>query len=299
MKDRRILVLVTAVVASCITWSLSRVSVSEVSEEAPSGLSSRRDLGRISSGKEGEVSATDSARLSPSPDGKEVKKETKIESLAEAVELNAKFKRNVSLKLGGSQAARKKEKIIKEYSDLFSANEGLSPEKVEVLSQAIYEIEKSRVEAQYLLDNLEYQKNDFDKLVKGSLTEAEYEDYRSYEENKGREEYLAEFDAFIDRAGIADLKGPEKESLRALLGQSQTGAIIDNTAGPYGNPPSLLGSIYEPNSPAQKFFIEDQVSLLSGERDFLQQQAESEAQARIIERFYNERINEVLSLPDE
>lgn len=223
-------------------------------------------------------------------------KSPQIETLAGALELDIDIKKDAIFNIASAKAERKRESITDEYAKLFVDEYGLAPENADFIAQAAYEIEKSKIEAQYLLDNLEYQKSDFDRFVQASLPEKDYESYRSYELNKQNEQYSSEFDAFSNRSEYSHLSEVEKKDLRNLLIQSQGNIITNSSSGPYGVPPSVLGAIYEPNSPAQKFYIEDQISLLSGERDNLKQLANSSEHINLINDFYNEKINEVLSL---
>lgn len=302
LGDRRVLVLLTAVTTFTIVQSINNFKSKRIDTERTKITENNKKKSARSLSAEVTAERASSftrSQLQQNKDSISDKEKIEINSLADAVEVDVKVKKDVSFELAGLQAKKRQEAISKEYNQLFINKYGLSVEEGEALSQAVYEIEKSRIEAQYLLDNLEYQKNDFNELVRNNLSEEDYETYRSYEQNKKTEEYFADFDSFVNQDKYANLNTQDREELRQLVGEFQTGSTIDNSTGPYGNPPSVLGAIYEPNSPAQEFFINDQVSLLTGERDYLRQQASSDKQAEIIEGFYNEKINEVLSLSDE
>lgn len=198
-----------------------------------------------------------------------------------------------SLRFASYLFQEQKKHIIQEYKDKYD-QVGLSAVDQQVALTQVEAIEEKRLQIQLLQDELEFQKADYDHHIQSSLSEDEYTAYRGIESESFYETYLDDFNNHLSQSQRPELSLEEQKELKGLLSRINGGVTVDRSKGPYGSPSSIHLSVFE--SDTQSHFIEDKISLLMGERDFLTETASSENLRKSVEIRYSAQIQQYLNL---
>ncbi len=186
------------------------------------------------------------------------------------------------------QFEAQKEELRASYREKF-AEIDISEASLEAVILQASQIEKSRLEAQALLDEVEFQKGDYDHLLKKILKEEDYENYRAVEKAETSKRYIDDLDQYVNSAELSSLTDPEKEELIQLIDGIGGGVTVDQSIGPYGSPVSIKNSIFEEGT--EQLFKDDQLSLINGEYNYLLEKVSTENLKAAINGYYNDRIN--------
>ncbi len=194
-----------------------------------------------------------------------------------------------SLDFANRQFSKQEAEIRADYQKAFEGL-GLPKDLSEVAIIHISEIEQKRLQAQALLDEVEYYKADYDQIMRTSLGEQDYQNYRDLEAKKLQQAYIEDFNKHLEQEQIQNLRQDEVEELAGLLNSINGGVTVDKSKGPYGAPASINLAIFEEGT--EQHYSEDKISLLSGERDFLLRSVSSDSLREAVQEYYSAQIKE-------
>ncbi len=212
--------------------------------------------------------------------------ETEIEKESEEV---YHFSAEDGLKLAAHFFETEKPEIRKVYLEQLEQLELEKPVQEKIVSQLLG-IEKKRLQAQFLLDDIEFQKADYDREIKDLLGNEKYNSYRKSEAEKSHAHYVDDFNKHLKSNGQELLSSNDAGELKKLLAEFGGGVTIDQSFGPYGTPPTVNLSAVE--APTESFISSDRISLLAGEREYLLETISSPSLKKAVEKYYNSLIEE-------
>lgn len=161
----------------------------------------------------------------------------------------------------------------------------LSDHEQEEIVEQLLNLEKKRLQAQFLLDDLEFQKTAYDRDVRELLGPEKYDAYRKSESDKYHNDYVTDFNNHLLEKNQTRLNEEQENELRELLSIFGGGVTLDRSKGPYGISPRINFSQLEPL--AEEYESNEQISLLTGEREYLINKASSPSLKEAVETYYN------------
>jgi|GEM_PF-5191966 len=183
------------------------------------------------------------------------------------------------------------QRILDTYPDLFEAY-GLSGQDTQELMGQLLDIERSRILARSLLDEVEYKKQRYDALISEKIGSEQYADYLKNEQQKPLNHYLKDMESHLISVGQPPLSAEQSQALVDALEKVNGGITIDRSEGPYGQPTGIGFSALDINSSAGRHYLADQESLLRGEQAYLKEAISDPKLLERINEYYETKVFE-------